>query len=208
MTTDPTTPSTEHEFENNGMGLNICKNCRCYQTVPQFPRFCNKKDVSEKEMRKMEETLKDYIATRLLNADMTSFIINNSNHAESLCTADGCPRLSPCHTLPNTTRTFRNIYQGEVHEFVIEDALVEFYRNSLAAGEPMIADTIICHKSFYVPKLDRYGNVDKTQPILHELRRLTWECEGWFLFSSRTGLLSDKWWHIYGYLPSQRPTHI
>jgi hypothetical protein len=67
----------------------------------------------------------------------------------------------------------------------VKRGLVQFYENSLLAGEPMVADSIICPNELEVPNY---------------LKRIAWNDgnNDWFLFNSRTGLLTDKWWHIFG----------
>lgn len=131
-------------------------------------------------------SLVDYIFQRLLKANCTSFV-NENGDTEYICTEDGNARCSASHTLPNTgAMTFSNInHRGETS---VEDAMVEFYRNSLAAEDPMVADAIICGSGLTIP------------PHL-KLRVLAWPYDKWFLFNSKTGLLSDKWWHIYGHFP-------
>lgn len=129
-------------------------------------------------------TLEEYLYQRLLRANCNSF--SNDGVHESIVTEDGCSRLSPSHTLPDGgMRCFRNIDQTVSEVPDLEFAMGEFYKNSLYAKEPLIADTIIRNVSFQVPS--------------HlPLRTLLWPHNSWFIFSSKTGLLSDKWWHIYG----------
>lgn len=127
--------------------------------------------------------LEEYIIDRLLNAHMTSY--QRGNDIECICTEDGLSRISKSHTLEcNGAMTFSNSADGKSYEY-IKNGMVEFYKNSLYAQNPMVADTIICNKDMKTPCY---------------LRRLHWPHESWFIFNSKTGILSDKWWHIYGYV--------
>lgn len=147
-------------------------------------------------------TIDSYIIQRLIKARYTSFT-NDQWETESICTSDGNARLSPSHTLPHKgAMCFSNMNHRHYEDFTVEDGMVEFYRNSIIAGEPMVADTIICNERFQVPEFDRYPGDDRTQWIPTKLRKLVWDAEGWLIFNSGKGLLSDKWWHIYGNLPN------
>ena len=126
-----------------------------------------------------------YIINRLLKARMSSFT-DGCGNTDSLCVEDGLPRCHVAHSLVKGSMTFRNTAEGDSSPEAVEFGLVQFYANSLAAGEPMTADTIICSSFETVPGF---------------LRKLGWDHPEWFLFNSKTGLLSDKWWHIYGHFP-------
>ena len=131
-------------------------------------------------------TPEEYLLQRLLKADCTSY--DNDGIHEIIVTEDGCARLSPSHTLQDwDMRCFSNIDQTVGKMPDLEFAMGEFYKNSLYAKEPLVADTIIRNVGFKVPS--------------HlPLRSLLWPHNSWFIFSSKTGLLSNKWWHIYGYV--------
>lgn len=126
-----------------------------------------------------------YLTSRLLNADRTSYA-NDLGVQEYLCVEDGNSRLSRSHTMPHCGMTFNNIgHEGQM----MEEAMAEFYKNSLHAQDPLIPDVVLC-------------NPDRLIPEYCKLRVLHWPYKGYFLFSSKTGFLSDKWWHTYGWLPN------
>lgn len=135
-------------------------------------------------------TLSSYVEKRLLNARMTSFV-DDSGDSRLIVTEDGLARCSMSHTLLQTgASTWANfILRHSAVEDQLGYALVEFYRNSLAAGEPMMANAIICKKDLPVP-----------YPFLH---RIHWEHDAWLVFNERTGLLTPQWWHIYGCFPDK-----
>jgi hypothetical protein len=129
------------------------------------------------------ETLYDYVNKRLLFSKSTIFV----HHGETqwILTEDAVPRLCANHTLPNFgSDTFSNISK----DGNILNGMVAFYCNSLHAGQPLIADAIITNDNVQTPP---------------DLKRIIWDEDGWFLFNQKTGILSDQWWHIYGYLPSK-----
>jgi len=139
------------------------------------------------------------IEKKLLFADMTTM---SGEVCENICTADAQPRLCRSHTLPDTQNmTFNNFgISGDVsNRFVLYDAMAEFYKNSLYAGEPCVPDIIVCRSGISVPGSMPLSMCDSTAP-LPVLKVLRWEHDAWFLFSSRFGFLSDKWWHIYGFI--------
>ena len=132
-------------------------------------------------------TLESYIVQRLLKAEYTTFV-NGIGDTEYICTDDGLARCHASHTHEAIgSCTFSNFNHRHSPDFTIETAMVEFYKNSLSVGDPMIADTVICKESLIVPKF---------------LRKLTWEHDPWFIFNSKMGILTEKWWHIYGNFPS------
>ncbi len=131
--------------------------------------------------------LTDYIENRLIMACATSFVDDNG-YTQYNTTEDGNARCSPSHTFPHIAfETFSNVLLLKSSQ-PVHTALVAFYANSLISGEPMTANTILCHKNLEVP-----------YPFL---KRIEWDHHEWFIFNDRTGLLTDKWWHIFGCFPS------
>jgi hypothetical protein len=146
----------------------------------------------------MHRTFDSYIAQRLLNANKTSFV-NEQGVDESLKIADGNARLSQSHTLLHGDMYAFNNENDKPLQQILPDAMAEFYKNSLYAGDPCVADIILCNENVVLPDID-LSSENRTQE-LPTFQRLSWEHDAWFLFSSRHGFLSDKWWHIYGYVP-------
>lgn len=136
-------------------------------------------------------SLSRYVEDRLLKARDTSFV-DDHGITQLIVTEDGNARCSPSHTLPwRGSETFSNTKNGPLSEDgPIAQALVWFYENSLIAKEPMTANAIICPKDMSVPH--------------NFLKRIDtdWDHDTWFIFNERTGLLTDKWWHIFGVFPS------
>lgn len=130
----------------------------------------------------------DYISICLEKCDRTSYT-DEENVTHSIVTCDGMARLSHHHTLVDYgARVFSN--RALDLKTSISDGMVNFYANSLAAGDPTTADTLICRRG-----LDGFVTIPKNLQIL------TFAFDGWFLFSRNRGFITDRWWDIYGYLP-------